>query len=451
MICILIVIILLLSRQWFRAIIYDKVPILFPDGEDGDVFLIHVDEDFLHFEILRDMLEGVDKKFKKYNKKYLRGRKYDTLYHERDFEPGEFITKNIKNCVDKCRKALILLTPAFINSQWCRDEFVIAQSQDKAIFIRLKLDDEQEKELNELLSKQENAPIKLNLETRTYLNWSGEIADKEFWRWIAYLLPHKKPESDQGKSKSIVLRICCNLSCIFSNQRKCSNDKGTVNEPLMNPNGSPIPTLSNRNPLSNPPLGKTTNIEKIPLNVISDGNTENTQNANSTATSGFNSSTVKIQIEADPDMESSNPSDSPMHRNTPPSHEDQDWYHPEFKSLRDSYLAMFNRTSMEGTFMVTNIPESEKSFGLYKDGNYLIIRGGAISREVTVSVVRKDKSGENFIIPGIDQVFASIFELVEHFKQNNLPGIDNTLVEAFKRCSINENKRCRRCSSKDGK
>merc|ERR1719400_1542478 len=165
----------------------------------------------------------------------------------------------------------------------------------------------------------------------------------------------------------------------------------------MNPNGSPIPTL-NRNPLSNPPLGKTTNIDKIPLNVISDGNTENTQNANSTATSGFRSSTVEIQIEADTDLESSNPSDSPIHRNTTSSHEDQDWYHPEFKSLRDSYLAMFNRTSMEGTFMVTNIPESEKSFGLYKDGNYLILRGGAISREVTVSVVRKDESGENFVI-----------------------------------------------------
>ena len=405
----------------------------------------------MYFEILRDMLEGVDKKFKKYNKKYLRGRKYDTLYHERDFEPGEFITTNIKNCVDKCRKALILLTPAFINSQWCRDEFVIAQRQDKAIFIRLKLDDEQEKELNELLSKQENAPIKLNLETRTYLSWSGEIADKEFWRWIAYLLPHKKPESDKGNSKNIVSRICCNLSSIFSNQRKNSDDRGTINEPLMNPNRSPISTLYNRNPLSNPPLGKTANVEKIPLNDFSDSNTKNTQTANSTATSGFNSSTVEIQIETDANMEFSNPSDSKVDRNPPPSLDDQDWYHPEFKSLRDSYLAMFNRTTMEGTFMVTNIPESERSFGLYKDGNYLILRGGAISREVTVSVIRKDESGENFVISGIDQVFSSIFELVEHFKQNNLPGVNNTLVEAFKRCSINETKRCRRCSSKDGK
>ena len=428
---------------------------LFPDGEDGAVFLIHVDEDLVHFEILKDMLEGVDKKFKKHNKKYLRGRKYETLYHERDFEPGERITTNIKNCVDKCRKALILLTPDFINSQWCRDEFVIAQSQEKAVFIRLKLSDEQEQELNNLLSKPENAPIKLNLETRTYLSWTGEIADKEFWRWIAYLLPHKKPESDKENSKNIFLRLCCNFSSIFSNQRKTSDDNGTVNEPLMNPNGSSNPTVyrvcNERNSLSNPPLGTTTNIEEIRLNVISDGNTENTQTANSIATSGFISSTAEIQIESDAGMESSNPSDSPIHRDPPPSHEDQDWYHPEFKSLRDSSLAMYNRTSMEGTFMVTNIPESERSFGLYKDGNYLILRGGAMSREVTISVIRRDESGENFVVSGIDQGFPSIFELVEHFKQNNLPGIDKSLVEAFKRCSISENKRCRRCSSKDGK
>ena len=66
---ILIVIIALLSRPWVRAIMYDKVPILFPNGEDGDVFLIHVDDDLNPFLILRDMLEGTDPKIKKYNKK----------------------------------------------------------------------------------------------------------------------------------------------------------------------------------------------------------------------------------------------------------------------------------------------------------------------------------------------------------------------------------------------
>ena len=189
---ILVVIIGLLSRKSFRAVIYRDMPILFRDGEDGEVFLIHVDDDLKYFQTLKDTLEGEDEIAKKHNKKYLRGRKYQTLYHERDFVAGELITQNIKNCVDRCRKALILLTPAFLNSQWSRDEFVIAQSQDKAIFIRLKLDKDQEDELNELLSKPENAPIKLNLETRTYLKWSGEMDDKEFWKWLAYLLPHKK-------------------------------------------------------------------------------------------------------------------------------------------------------------------------------------------------------------------------------------------------------------------
>ena len=276
-----------------------------------------------------------------------------------------------------------------MNSQWCRDEFVFALSQDKAIFIKLKLRDKQEKELNKLLLKQENAPINFYLGTRTYLNWSGEIKDKDFWRWIAYLLPHKKPESDKLDSNDIVSRRCCNLFSIFRKQKEIPDDEEGelfINAPLNSPADQP----------------------KTPEDI-------------------------QLQI---------------IHRN---DHKDQDWYHPEFKSMQNSYLAMYNRTSMEGTFLVTNIPEAERSFGLYKDGSYIILRGGAISRDVTVSVIRKDESGENFFVSGIDQVFPSIFELVEHFKQNNLPGIDNTLVEAFKRCSINENKRCRRCSSKDGK
>ena len=62
----------------------------------------------------------------------------------------------------------------------------------------MKLDEEEEKELKDLLELTENKPIKENLETRTYLKWTGKENDKEFWKWLAYLLPHKKSESSEG-------------------------------------------------------------------------------------------------------------------------------------------------------------------------------------------------------------------------------------------------------------
>ena len=390
---ILVVIIGLLSRKSFRAVIYRDMPILFRDGEDGEVFLIHVDDDLKYFQTLKDTLEGEDEIAKKHNKKYLRGRKYQTLYHERDFVAGELITQNIKNCVDRCRKALILLTPAFLNSQWSRDEFVIAQSQDKAIFIRLKLDKDQEDELNELLSKPENAPIKLNLETRTYLKWSGEMDDKEFWKWLAYLLPHKKPGSSR------------------------SDENGDIEKnPLMSKTSNG--TLNDKNPLSNPPLRMQQKPENIELNIQEKSGTEST---------------------IIPDTIQPNS-----------SYEDEDWYHPEFSSMRDAYLAMVNRTNMEGTYMITNIPEAERSYGLYEIDSYVILIGGATSRDVSSSVIRKDESKEGFLVTGADRTFSSLFELIHHFKHNPLPDSENVLVESLKRCSINENKRCRRCSSRDG-
>ena len=122
------------------------------------------------------------------NDEYLHGNKYKALIHERDFEGGKLIEINIQNCVDKSYKTFILLTPCFMNSKWSRHEASLAQMQEKAVFIRLKLDTEQEQELQEHLERDENKPIKHNLKTRTYLIWSGEKDDRRFWNQVAYLL-----------------------------------------------------------------------------------------------------------------------------------------------------------------------------------------------------------------------------------------------------------------------
>lgn len=137
-------------------------------------------------------------------------------------------------------------------------------------------------------------------------------------------------------------------------------------------------------------------------------------------------------------------------------HESQDWYHPEFKSARDARFAMINRTSQEeGTFMITNVPEEEKAYRLYGNGNYLILRGGTRSGDVTFYIINKKENDEGFVLCSINlevlchQVFPSIYDLVEFFQQKTLPGTNSTLAKSLKTCKIQINKRCRKCRSEE--
>ena len=101
-------------------------------------------------------------------------------------------------------------------------------------------------------------------------------------------------------------------------------------------------------------------------------------------------------------------------------------------------------SKMEGTYLVTNMPEAEKSYGMYGKDSYVILQSGAKARDVEKSIVYK-KINKKFKISGIDQEFSSVYLLIQHFKQNPLPESGKTLVEPLPAC-----KRCRRCSSRSG-
>ena len=42
--------------------------------------------------------------------------------HERDFVPGLYIKDNIKNAIKKSNSAIIVMSQAFIDSDWCQEE-----------------------------------------------------------------------------------------------------------------------------------------------------------------------------------------------------------------------------------------------------------------------------------------------------------------------------------------
>ena len=69
------------------------------------MFIIHVDQDQSVFLLLKETLEGTNKKV---DLKRFGGYKYDTLYHERDFIPGRLITDNIELCARMCSRAIII-------------------------------------------------------------------------------------------------------------------------------------------------------------------------------------------------------------------------------------------------------------------------------------------------------------------------------------------------------
>ena len=89
------------------------------------------------------------------------------------------------------------------------------------------------------------------------------------------------------------------------------------------------------------------------------------------------------------------------------SHEDKDWYHPDFTSMRDAYIAMINMSSSDGMFLVTNIPQKDQSYGLYpKSSCYIILRRGLRCRDITVSVIHYEENKRGLMISGSNHVFS---------------------------------------------
>jgi hypothetical protein len=191
------------------------------------------------------------------NKNYLGGRTYKTLYHERDFIPGELISENIKRRIKKSSRVLIILTPTLIKSDWCQEEFYFANLYEKAMFIRMKLNETEESDLLELLKLDANKPIDNHLKSHTYVKWNGLENDTDFWKSLSYSLPHKKAEIPTDSFVTLTKRMF-----------RCRTR----------------PSLGKENPLSAPLVthDQQNSHQYIPNIVIDDFNETATNNTNET-------------------------------------------------------------------------------------------------------------------------------------------------------------------------
>lgn len=112
---------------------------------------------------------------------------YRLCIHERDFELGRSIVDNIVDCLSKSRHCLIILSNAYVKSDWCNFEAQVAHSmmKDKMATVILEESVTTRSDLTKVL--------KLLLKTRTYIPW--EEKDKRFWRRIGIAIARENEEN----------------------------------------------------------------------------------------------------------------------------------------------------------------------------------------------------------------------------------------------------------------
>ncbi|XP_075715217.1 toll-like receptor 1 [Rhinoderma darwinii] len=102
-------------------------------------------------------------------------------HHERNFTPGKSIVENIINCIDNSYKSIFVLSPHFVQSEWCHYELYFAhhklysENTDNLILILLE-------PIPQYLIPARYFKLKALMKQRTYLEWPKEKSKRAlFW------------------------------------------------------------------------------------------------------------------------------------------------------------------------------------------------------------------------------------------------------------------------------
>ncbi|XP_077981128.1 uncharacterized protein LOC144436257 [Glandiceps talaboti] len=130
--------------------------------------------------------------------------RFKLCIHSRDFPPGAAITDNILGAIQRSSRTILILTKAFVESEWCRFEYEKAQEEmfkTGAKVIPILFED--------VTTLQNLDPsIRSLLNAVPYLKWPGDNAldldIDRFWRSLINLMPNERNDCD---SNGIVLTI----------------------------------------------------------------------------------------------------------------------------------------------------------------------------------------------------------------------------------------------------
>ncbi|XP_030047154.1 toll-like receptor 1 isoform X2 [Microcaecilia unicolor] len=121
--------------------------------------------------------------------------------HERNFVPGRSIIENIINCIEKSYKSIFVLSPNFIQSEWCHYELYFAhhrlftENSDSLILILLE-------PIPQYLIPSKYYKLKALMAKRTYLEWPKEKSKHGlFWANLRQSINVQLPEHKQENKK----------------------------------------------------------------------------------------------------------------------------------------------------------------------------------------------------------------------------------------------------------
>ncbi|KAM4706458.1 toll-like receptor 6 isoform 1-T2 [Discoglossus pictus] len=122
--------------------------------------------------------------------------------HERNFIPGKSIIENIVNCIDKSYKSIFILSPRFVQSEWCHYELYFAhhklynENSDNLILILLE-------PIPQYLIPSRYYKLKALMAQRTYLEWPSEKNKQGlFWANLRASININLPEHELQSSCS---------------------------------------------------------------------------------------------------------------------------------------------------------------------------------------------------------------------------------------------------------
>ncbi|CAH2300024.1 toll-like receptor 1 [Pelobates cultripes] len=123
--------------------------------------------------------------------------------HERNFVAGKSIVENIINCIDKSYKSIFVLSPNFVQSEWCHYELYFAhhklytENTDNLILILLE-------PIPQYLIPSKYYKLKTLMSQRTYLEWPKETGKHGlFWANLRAAININLPDPESQSSSSV--------------------------------------------------------------------------------------------------------------------------------------------------------------------------------------------------------------------------------------------------------
>ncbi|XP_041360277.1 uncharacterized protein LOC121376469 [Gigantopelta aegis] len=140
--------------------------------------------------------------------------------HFRDFPPGETIADNIIHAIENSRRTILILSPSFVESEWCRLEY--QKAQQEMLKLKHKIIPIMLQDITDVTNVDKN--LKQIINTVTFIRWPGEEVEKrvdKFWQLMQCSMPKKKTDTAGSESS---LGSCSSQKPLTSATESCCLD-----------------------------------------------------------------------------------------------------------------------------------------------------------------------------------------------------------------------------------